>query len=58
MKNCLIKLTYYDKSENKRYYKYHVASLDLDQSVEDQIYNLYGNLIPLFTDFKWQEINF
>jgi hypothetical protein len=58
MTDCLIKLTYYDKSEKKHYYKYHVAALNLDQSVKDQVYNLYGHLIPLFTDFKWQEVNF
>lgn len=57
VKQCLVKLTYYDKSEKKHYYRYHVMSLDLDLSVEDQIYDKYGGLTPVFTDFKWQEIN-
>lgn len=56
MTKCLVKLTYYDFSIKKHYYKYHVMNLDLDKSVSSQIYDKYGHLIPTFTDFKWQEI--
>jgi len=56
MTKCLIKLTYYDLSVKKNYYKYHVMNLDLERSVSSQIYDKYGQLIPTFTYFKWQEI--
>lgn len=56
IKTCLVRLTYYDKSENVYYYRHHIVGLDLDESIEDQIYDMFGHLIPVFTDFKWQEI--
>jgi hypothetical protein len=57
IKKCLIKLTYLDKTSKRNYVRYHIMALNLDESIEDQIYNKYGNLTPMYIDFKWQEIN-
>jgi len=57
IKTCLIKLTYYSKAKKHRWHKYHVLDLNLDKSVEDQIYETFSNQIPMFVDFKWTEVN-
>lgn len=57
IKKCLIKLTYLDKTMNSHYYRYHVIDLNLDDSIENQIYKKYGSLTPMYINFKWQEIS-
>ena len=57
IKTCLIKLIYWDKSSGTTWERYHVTKMDLDESVEDQVYKKFGSLTPTFSDFKWTEVN-
>ena len=38
IRKCLIKLTYIDKTIGGYYYRYHVIDLNIDESIENQIY--------------------
>ena len=57
IKTCLIKLIYWNKSSGTTWERYHVTTMDLDKSVEDQVYKKFGGLTPVFSDFKWTEVN-
>ena len=51
VKKCVVRLDYEDCESH-----YYVMDLDLNKSIEEQIYQYFFNEGPTFTDFHWQEI--
>ena len=51
IKKCVVRLDYEDCESH-----YYIMDLDLDESIEEQIYDYFEHEAPTFTDFKWQEI--
>ena len=51
IKKCVVRLDYEDCESH-----YYVMDLDLDDCIEEQIYNYFFDEGPTYTDFKWQEI--